>query len=135
MGTDGPHRSPSILLVDDDPDVRSVLCEILKLEGYDVVSASDGRQGLRMLQENPVSLVITDVLMPELDGLEVIRTIRKVNPMVPIIAMSGGGKRDLDFLIEAKEFGATKVVNKPFEIDELVELVKNVLGSTSSDGA
>jgi len=135
LGTDGPHRSPSILLVDDDPDVRSVLCEILKLEGYDVVSASDGRQGLRMLQENPVSLVITDVLMPELDGLEVIRTIRKVNPMVPIIAMSGGGKRDLDFLIEAKEFGATKVVNKPFEIDELVELVKNVLGSTSSDGA
>ncbi len=131
METEGQRGKGTILLVDDDVDVRLVLSEILKLEGYAVQTANDGRQGLRMLEENTVDLVITDVLMPEMDGLEVIRTIRKINSSVPIIAMSGGGKRDMDFLIEATEFGATKVVNKPFDIDELVEVVNNILDSSS----
>jgi DNA-binding response OmpR family regulator len=73
--------------------------------------------------------VITDVLMPELDGLEVVRTLRRLGTAMPIIAMSGGGNRDLDFLIEAEEFGATRTISKPFRLEELVVMVHDLLDS------
>ena len=121
---------PRILLLDDEPELRSTLRDRLILEGYDVQTAPDGRRGLKLYQENPVNLVITDVLMPEMDGLEVIRTLCGTTAPPLIIAMSGGGSRDLDFLVEAKEFGATRTLSKPFQLDALVTLVNDLLSSS-----
>ncbi|UCH91114.1 MAG: response regulator [Nitrospirota bacterium] len=119
----------TILVVDDEADMCKSLQERLMGEGYKVLTASDGRRGLRVYNEHLVDLVITDVLMPELDGLEVVRTLRGIGAAVPIIAMSGGGNRDLDFLVEAAEFGATRTISKPFRLEELIVLVHDLLDS------
>ena len=120
-----------ILLLDDEPELRSTLRDRLILEGYDVQTAPDGRRGLKLYQENPVDLVITDVLMPEMDGLEVIRVLCGTPTPPLIIAMSGGGSRDLDFLVEATEFGATRTLSKPFRLDDLIILVNDLLSPIS----
>jgi DNA-binding response OmpR family regulator len=120
---------PRILLLDDEPEIRSTLRNRLILEGYDVQTAPDGRLGLKLYHESPVNLVITDVLMPEMDGLEVIRALCGTPSPPLIIAMSGGGSRDLDFLVEATEFGATRTLTKPFRLDDLVALVNDLLRS------
>ena len=117
----------TILVVDDEADICTSLQEQLTREGYKVLTASDGRKGLRVYDGHLVDLVITDVLMPELDGLEVVRTLRRLGTAIPIIAMSGGGNRDLDFLVEAAEFGATRTISKPFRLKELVVMVHDLL--------
>jgi DNA-binding response OmpR family regulator len=122
-------KKPRILLLDDEPEIRSTLRDRLILEGYDVQTAPDGRLGLKLYHESPVDLVITDVLMPEMDGLEVIRALCGTPSPPLIIAMSGGGNRDLDFLVEASEFGATRTLPKPFRLDDLVALVNDLLSS------
>ena len=118
-----------ILLLDDEPELRNTLRDRLTIEGFDVQTAPDGRLGLKLYHESPVDLVITDVLMPEMDGLEVIRVLCGTPSPPLIIAMSGGGSRDLDFLVEATEFGATRTLSKPFGLDNLVELVNDLLNS------
>jgi DNA-binding response OmpR family regulator len=120
---------PRILLLDDELEMRSTLRDRLILEGYDVQTAPDGRLGLKLYHERPVDLVITDVLMPEMDGLEVIRALCGTPSPPLIIAMSGGGSRDLDFLVEATEFGATRTLSKPFRLEEFVALVNGLLSS------
>ncbi len=116
-----------ILLFEDEEAIRDALAERLMVEGFEVGTAPDGRKGLNLFQETSGELVITDILMPDLDGLEVIRTLKKLKVSPLIIAMSGGGGRDLDFLIEAKEFGADGVLAKPFHADELVVMVQKLL--------
>ena len=118
-----------ILLLDDDAELRSTLRDRLIMEGYDVQTASNGRLGLKLFLENPVNLVITDVLMPEMDGLEVIRVLCGTTSPPKIIAMSGGGNRDLDFMVEATEFGATRTLSKPFRLDDFVTLVNDLMSS------
>lgn len=120
-----------ILLLDDEPQIRLSLRERLQLEGYDVQTASDGRLGLKLYLEDPADLVITDVLMPEMDGLEVIRALMAMPSPPFIIAMSGGGSRNLDFLVEACEFGATRTLSKPFLLEDLVLLVHDLLTCAS----
>lgn len=119
-----------ILIIDDAADVCTSFQERLTIEGYQVWTASDGRKGLQLYHEYSCDLVITDVLMPELDGLEVVRTLRRLSATLPIIVMSGGGSRDLDFLVEAKIFGATQTISKPFRPDELVAMIHVLLNST-----
>lgn len=123
-------KKPKILLLDDEPEIRSTLRDRLILEGYDVQTAPDGRLGLKLYYERPVDLVITDVLMPEMDGLEVIRVLCGTPSPPLIIAMSGGRSRDLDFLVEAMEFGATRTLSKPFRLEDLVAVVNDLLSST-----
>ena len=119
----------TILVVDDEADLCTSLQDRLTIEGYKVWTASDGRKGLQVYHDHLIDLVITDVLMPELDGLEVVRTLRRLASAIPIIAMSGGGNRDLDFLVEATEFGATRTISKPFRVEELVVMVHDLLDS------
>ncbi|WNM58786.1 response regulator [Candidatus Nitrospira allomarina] len=119
----------TILLLDDDPGLCSALRDRLVMEGYDVRTASDGRLGLRLYHESPVDLVITDVLMPEMDGLEVIRVLAGTPSPPLMIAMSGGESRDLGFLVEAAEFGATRTLSKPFLPNDLLSLVKELLST------
>ncbi len=121
-----------ILVIDDEADICAFLQERLTLEGYQVQTALNGRKGLQLYDDHQVDLVITDVLMPEVDGLEVVRTLRRLNATLPIVAMSGGKHRGLDFLVEAEEFGATHIVSKPFCLDEMVALVKELFNSPSS---
>ena len=119
-----------ILVVDDEEDICSSLQVRLTMEGYHVWTAYDGRKGLKLYHDHQVDLIITDVLMPEIDGLEVVRTLRRHQSNIPIIVMSGGGKCGLDFLVEAKEFGANRTMSKPFSLEELVAMVHDLLDST-----
>ena len=117
-----------ILVIDDEEPVRTVLRQMLEKEGYEVEEAPDGAVGLSLLQDHPIDLVITDLFMPEKEGIETMREVQKSFPQVKIIAMSGGGRMGkLDFLPMAESFGAQRTLAKPFERKELLEAVSAVL--------
>jgi DNA-binding NtrC family response regulator len=105
----------SILVVDDEPGIRELLCLMLEAAGHTAISAEDGIQAPKVLASQPIQVVITDLLMPERDGLEFIAEVRKKFPTVKIIAMSGGGHIARDsYLRIAKNFGAHVLLEKPF---------------------
>ncbi len=115
-----------ILIIDDEPVTRAMLEEMLKSAGHETVSAADGSEGLKQYHARPSDLVITDLFMPEKDGLEVIRELRMRFPGVAIIAMSGkpiGGK----MLAVAQALGAVEVLQKPFTSVEVLSIVDKVL--------
>jgi len=116
-----------ILIIDDDKMVRDTLRMLLTAAGHQIVVANDGKQGLKAFTEIQPDLVITDILMPEKEGVETIGDIRKVSK-VPIIAMSGGGRvGNMSFLAVAQQFGANRTFAKPFQIDEVLNAVKELL--------
>lgn len=118
----------SILLVDDDEQFRVMLSEALIGEGFLVREASDGFQGLKHYAEQPTDLVITDLVMPEKEGLEMIVEIKQLDSEVKIIAMSGGGRgSSQNYLKMAKAFGAQLVLAKPFSHHEILEAISQVL--------
>ena len=120
-----------ILVIDDDVNVRELLRQVLEGEKHDVWEAADGRHAMRLVEESQFDLIITDILMPERDGIEVIRQVSQRNPQAKIIALSGGGAYlGLDVLNTAKDFGALEAIAKPFDVNTLLHLVKNVLPST-----
>ena len=113
-----------ILVIDDEPAVRDMMRQTLERAGYEVDDAGDGRQGMVQLRQQPVDLVITDILMPEQEGIETIRMLRKEFPQVKILAISGGGKKgQLDVLPVAQAFGAHSTLAKPFERKDLLDAV------------
>src|SRR5271155_3662471 len=114
-----------ILIIDDDPQLRRLLARILQSVGHDVNEASNGSDGLARFAEAPPALVITDILMPEKEGIETIRELRRLAPAVPIIAMSGGGasQKSMKFLDMAAKLGATVALAKPFRAPQLIETV------------
>lgn len=119
-----------ILVIDDDPVVRDMLVEMLKREGYDVDSAEDGRAGMRRFREQPSALVITDVLMPEQEGLETLMQLRQTGRPVKVMAISGGGRVGADtYLNSARTLGADAILAKPFGREELLEKVTALLGA------
>jgi DNA-binding NtrC family response regulator len=122
-----------ILVVDDDGAIRGAIRKVLTLEGFEVIESMNGRDAIASYRAQPVELVITDIWMPDKDGLEVIRELRQISPDLPMIAMSGGSSRDqLDFLHHAEAFGACKVFQKPFKIEELVQSVKQFIDGEQS---
>jgi len=118
-----------ILVIDDNEDVRAIVCAVLESAGHEVTHAADGAWGLRAQRESPVALVVTDIFMPEKEGLETIRDLRREYPDLKIIAMSGAGARlQADYhLLTAREFGAHSILHKPFEPSALLELVRELL--------
>jgi CheY-like chemotaxis protein len=119
-----------ILVIDDNEQVRSVIREMLELAGYLVVDAPNGEVAARVIRQEPADLVITDIFMPEKEGLETIRELRRDFPDVKIIAISGGGRSgDFAYLPAAKKFGAHRTFVKPFEMKEMLEAVKELLAS------
>jgi DNA-binding response OmpR family regulator len=117
-----------ILLIDDDDELRSALRRTLERAGYEVVAAADGEAGMRALADTTVDLVLTDIFMPNMEGIETIRALRRHHPEVPIIAMSGGtGFRAEDYLDVASSFGAIAVLAKPFESRELLAAIAKAL--------
>ncbi len=120
---------PTILVVDDDPEIRSTLKKILEMSGHTVLTASSGVEANACLDEGKVDLMITDIVMPDQDGLESMRQARAKNPDLPVIAMSGGGRLRTDnYLRLAKAFGASEVLEKPFDTAALIETIDRVLG-------
>jgi|ERR1700752_128080 len=120
----------SILLVDDDEQFRSMLAESLRRAGFSVDEASDGREGLKAYAHHPRDLIITDLIMPEKEGLETIQEFRQNYPDARIIAISGGSRKGpYDYLKMAKLFGARRVLAKPFARDEILEAITQVLAS------
>ena len=119
---------PNILIIDDNEDLRDTLVVLLQDEGYSTTVAPDGADGVRAFTEARPDLVITDVVMPDTDGIETIRTIRSLDPNARIIAMSGGSLISNDYYLRmAKSLGAMAILSKPFEVEELVKLIRNCL--------
>ena len=119
-----------ILIVDDDAAVSRTLSLILTRAGYQVNTVTSGRKGLELLSNDGYDLVLTDIIMPELDGIEAIRRIRTDHPGLRIIAMSGGGQIDkADFLHMAEALGADRVIEKPVRSERLLELVGSVMAN------
>ena len=118
----------SILIIDDEKSVLELLREVLEDAKFNVIEASNGEEGLRLYREKAPDLVITDILMPDREGKETIRELKRDFPEVKIIAMSGGGVIEPDdYLLHAKEFGAAKTIKKPFELSELLKMVNELL--------
>jgi CheY-like chemotaxis protein len=118
----------SILVVDDEPGIRELLSLMLEAAGHTVTVAEDGIQAPKILESQPIDVVITDLLMPERDGLEFITEVRKKYPKVKIIAMSGGGHIARDsYLRIAKNFGAHVLLEKPFSQSGVLGAVDAVL--------
>jgi DNA-binding response OmpR family regulator len=123
--SDGPR---SILVVDDSADIRGFMRAALEHEGYGVALAENGRQALDLQREQPAELLITDIFMPDVDGIETIARFKSEFPSVRVIAMSAGGAAKMqDYLRIAGYIGADAVLAKPFEVDELVRTVRRVL--------
>ena len=119
-----------VLVIDDDPEIREVLEQALKSVGHEVFLAADGREGLNQCRATPADVVITDLFMPNRDGLETIVELRKDFPHTPIIAMSGHTAAS-PMLAIALRLGATAILEKPFPPAQLLAAVENVLRSAS----
>lgn len=121
-----------ILIIDDDDMFRDVLASALEQAGHQVRQATNGIEGLNMFHAQPAELVITDIVMPEKEGLDTIRDLRREFPKARIIAMSGGLAHDSRlYLHMAEKFGAAAVLAKPFSLADLHHTVATVLAAPS----
>ena|SRR5215469_8559690 len=110
-----------IVLVEDDDDTRTLLKFLLESEGYNVTTADDGRRAMEIVESMQPDILITDLMMPKVSGLELIRHTRQLHPAIPILLLSGNG----DVIkYDALEAGATRIFVKPFDTDELLKTVK-----------
>ena len=117
-----------IMVVDDDPGIRRVLHIMLSRAGYQVSQARDGQEALRLWRDHRGDLVITDVHMPEKNGIETILEMLTEHPSTRIIAMSGGGQtKRLDLLGSAAMLGAVLTIEKPFTLGDMMKLVRQAL--------
>ena len=122
-----------ILIIDDESQIRSMLKLMLERDGYEVVEAPDGMEGIRVYRQNPADLIITDLIMPNKDGIGMIIDLKKEFPDAKIIAMSGGGLNKPDGYLEgAKKLGAACTLTKPIDREEMLRAVKNTIKGSSS---
>lgn len=123
----------TILIIDDNEKILYLFKRFLESHGHVISCAINGCEGLRMLESSSPELVITDIIMPETDGLEVVMAIKKMAVDIPVIAVSGGTHAmPADFLMIAKKFGARKVLYKPVELHKLLHAVNEVLSTRDS---
>ncbi len=119
-----------ILVIDDEELARFTLQEILQGANHEVVEARNGNEGIAFQRAQPFDLIVTDIIMPEKEGVETIIELKRDYPDLKIIGISGGGRtRNLDFLEMAKQFGADKIIAKPFSEKELLENVNACLAN------
>jgi DNA-binding response OmpR family regulator len=117
-----------ILIIDDEDQIRTMLRQLLEHEGYEVMEAPDGREGIKTYRSKPADLIITDIVMPEKEGIETIMELKQDYPDVKIIAMSGGGRIEPEtYLKMAKNFGALLTFTKPIQTRQLLNAVKGLL--------
>jgi CheY-like chemotaxis protein len=118
----------SVLIIEDDEFVQNMLKQTFERAGYEVARASNGRSGLQLYQCKPFDVVITDLIMPEMEGIETISSLRKNNPDVKVIAISGGGRNNPeDYLELARKLGAQSTFTKPIDRRKLLAAVKELI--------
>jgi DNA-binding response OmpR family regulator len=122
-----------ILIIDDDDLLRGVISKALGYAGHEVVQAGDGQQGVDLFHATTFDLVITDLVMPVQEGVETILRLRRVQPTLPIIAISGGVTNSKLYLEMAGKIGARRVMAKPFTPQELIAVIDEVLTEKDPD--
>lgn len=125
----GGRNIARILIIDDDDDLRLILRKVLERQGYVVEEAPNGSEGVASFRRGGIDLVITDLIMPEKEGIETILELRDVDPHVPILAISGGSVPDDPggVLVDAALLGATATLAKPFELPVLLDTLRALL--------
>ena len=119
-----------VLLIDDEPMVRKIVRKMLERAGHDVVDVENGRAGFEQLERAAFDLIVTDIIMPEVEGIEVLTTVRQRHPSITVITMSGGGRTgNIDFLDVAKKLGAAATLQKPFTYGALLEAIDRSVGA------
>jgi CheY-like chemotaxis protein len=126
----------NVLVVDDEPAVRTIVKLLLERERHVVTLAADGRAGLAALAASPIDLLIVDLFMPGMDGLETLREVRRQQPDLPVIVMSGTsldapGLQAPDFLAMAVKLGAVRAIQKPFKPRDIIGSVEECLGAAA----
>ncbi|MBC8181460.1 response regulator [candidate division KSB1 bacterium] len=117
-----------ILIIDDDDQLRDMLRTMIEKEGYKVKDAPDGEVGMKLQDENPFDLIITDIIMPNKEGIAVITDMKSAYPDIKIIAISGGGRIvPNDYLGIAEKLGADRTLSKPFERIKLLQAIKELI--------
>jgi CheY-like chemotaxis protein len=119
---------PRVLVIDDDPQTRYLVGEMLRAAGHEIDVAADGAQAVRSFGTHPSDLILTDIFMPEQEGIETIMQLRKLWPATPIIAMSGNPSGPTMLSI-AEKLGARAILTKPFLAKELLAALDKVLGT------
>jgi DNA-binding response OmpR family regulator len=124
---------PNVLLLEDNEAYRNLMVEVLTQAGFDVTAVADGRKVTTILRERSIDLVITDLVMPERDGLETMTELRYTHPKLPIIAISGDFPLNRDLYLRlAEKLGAARILAKPFPMSQLIAAARSaVLGQTS----
>ncbi|MFH1497875.1 MAG: response regulator [Verrucomicrobiota bacterium] len=124
-----------VLIIDDHEELRVMLCRALQEQGHLTHGAQDGAVGLKVMAQHPVDLVITDLVMPDQEGIETIMMVRKQYPDVRILAMSGGhqARNAMPYLELAARLGAHGTLEKPFSIDELTLKIESILPPPAVD--
>ena len=125
--TMAPRRKPLVLVVDDESDIRSSLRMILEYEGYEFAEASSGEAALERLEAERPDLVLLDIKMPRMDGLEILARVKQSDPALPIVVISGHGT--IATAVEATRLGAFDFMEKPLERDRVLLVVRNALAS------
>lgn len=118
-----------VLIVEDHPTLRVQLVDALTRRGWIVRGAEDGREAMQVMESFQPKVLVTDIFMPDIEGLELIRMSRSLLPDLKIIAMSGGGMGDGDFLPGALGFGADATLRKPFKNSEMADLIAETLAA------
>ncbi len=117
----------NILVVEDDAQVAKLFRDTLIKAGYSTIVAANGNEAIAAIGQQSFDLIITDIFMPEKDGLELIREVMAHNPQIKVIAVSGGGKTRAPLYLEmAKKLGACRTLDKPFELKELLKTVEGI---------
>ena len=122
---------PRILVIDDNDEFKKMTCEILKSAGYETLSASNGKEGIKLCHAHLVDLIVTDLLMPDMDGIETIRAMKNANPDAKFIVVSGGGSGGSgDEYLESVQvmFDIKHTFSKPFDMDQFLQAVKELVG-------
>src|SRR5258706_6760905 len=122
-----------VLIVDDEPNLRKILSAQLSRDGYDVMTAEDGEQGLQLLREHHIDLVVTDLKMPKVDGMTLLREALREDPDLPIVMITAHGT--VDTAVEALKLGAFDYLTKPFDKDEVRQIVAKALKTRELGGA
>jgi DNA-binding NtrC family response regulator len=119
----------NILIIDDEKAIRKTLSEILSYEGYKIEEAGDGEEGLRRFRDKTFDVVLCDIKMPKLDGIEFLEKVRESNPDVPVIMISGHG--NIDTAVEAVKKGAYDYIAKPPDLNRLLITIRNAMDKTN----
>ena len=125
---------PKILVVDDEAPVREMVTAMIESVGYEVIEAENGLEAYDICKKIPVDLIVTDIVMPDKNGIDLIMTLKKEYPDLPVVAISGGGgiTGRFDYLEIAKLVGAQNILKKPFSMGEIRSLIANALNNKES---